>query len=736
MTESEIRVSSTAILNDLTPEQRVAATHIEGPMLVLAGAGSGKTRVVTRRIAHLLEQGVKPESILAITFTNKAADEMKERVAALTKARGLRISTFHAFCASELRRFANRLGLSPSYTIYDTDEKVKLLKQCIAALDMDSKTVKPASVESAISRAKNDLLMPDDYAKAAKDFYEQEIAKVYARYEQEMRARHALDFDDLLVRMVHLLEKDKTARQTLSDQFRFVMVDEYQDTNDAQYRIIRDLTRAHGNLHVTGDPDQAIYGWRGANIRNILSFERDYPKAKVVVLERNYRSTKTILAAAHDLVVHNKLRKEKTLVTENPEGTRIKLMQGGDEEMESALVADAVKRLLRKDFKLHDIAVFYRINALSRAFEIALRRERIPYRVIAGMEFFERREVRDVFSYLRLVANPADDGACERVVNVPARGIGDRSLSFVKAFTLTHRVPLFEALAHAGEIDRLSAGTQEAISRFVAIIRSLADLAKTAGPSEILKSLLDRTEYLKQFAKSDEDQNRVLNVQELVNAAAEHESHNESATLQSFIDENTLSSDQDELDDDSPTVSLMTLHAAKGLEFPAVFIVGLEEGILPHERSKESAEQIEEERRLLYVGMTRAKRELTLSCALRRRRYGEFEDREPSSFLAEIPAKYIEGASLGGDAFRLRRDREREGGLRDASAARRAAPEPMETTSTLKAGDLVRHREFGVGKVVSESGTGSKLKVVVRFERSGAKTLLAAYAKLEKLVAK
>ncbi len=735
-------VTASNILKDLTDEQRAAATHVEGPMLVLAGAGSGKTRVVTRRVAYLLEQGIKPGSILAITFTNKAAEEMKERVAKLTTAKGLRISTFHAFCARELRRFADRLSLSPSYTIYDTDEKTKLVKQCVAALDFDSKTLKPSSVESAISRAKNDMLMPQDYAKVAatsKSFYEQQVAKVYARYEQEMRQRHALDFDDLLVRMVELLEKNDAARAELSDQFRYVMVDEYQDTNDAQYRIIRDLTVSHKNLHVTGDPDQAIYGWRGANIKNILSFERDYPNVKTVFLNRNYRSTKIILAAAHALIVHNKIRKEKELITQNPEGVLIRRMAGGDEEMESALVTDGVKRLIKAGFKPHDIAIFYRVNALSRSFEIALRRERIPYRVVAGTEFFERREVRDVLSYLRLVANPADDGACERIVNVPTRGIGTKSFDAVKGFALDHHVPYLESLARAGENAKLGAGAQESMVAFAKLIREMAELSKTVGPALLLKTLLDRTGYLKSFGESDEDKNRKLNVEEFVNAAAEHEAHSETATLQSFIDEVSLSSDQDDLDDSSPTVSLMTLHAAKGLEFPAVFIVGLEEGYLPHERSKESAAEIEEERRLLYVGMTRAMKELTLSCALRRRRYGEYEDRNPSSFLKEIPAQFVENASLGGEQYRIRRDAEREGGLRkqyEAKPRRQSgeAPEPkVEVSTAYPTGCMVRSPIFGVGTVISVAGSGPTQKVVVNFKVSGLKTLIASYAKLEKL---
>ncbi|KPJ54534.1 MAG: hypothetical protein AMS16_04740, partial [Planctomycetes bacterium DG_58] len=483
------------ILKDLTDAQREAVTHIDGPLLVLAGAGSGKTRVVTRRVAYMLQEGVSPHSILAITFTNKAADEMRERVRALTAPRGLRISTFHSFCARELRRFAERLGLSPSYTIYDTADRTRLIRDCTVALNIDTKQVRPSSVEGTISRAKNEMLSPEEYSGRARDFYAERVAKIYARYEAEMRTRDALDFDDLLLRMVDLLDDDD-ARAMLEKQFQYVSVDEYQDTNRAQYRIVRLLTQTHTNICVTGDPDQSIYGWRGADIGNILSFERDYPGARTVLLERNYRSTKTILAAAQGLIVHNQMRKEKTLFTENETGSRVKLIEADDEEAEAAEVASRVRKLIAGGMPPHDVAVFYRINALSRSLELALRKAEVPYRVVAGVAFFERKEVRDLLAYLRLLANPRDDLACERIVNVPSRGIGKTSLERVKTFADEKQLALFEALGRAEEITSLTARARTATGSFVELVNELCGEAEQ-GPRALLEAVSERTGYLK-----------------------------------------------------------------------------------------------------------------------------------------------------------------------------------------------------------------------------------------------
>ncbi|HUU43532.1 MAG TPA: 3'-5' exonuclease, partial [Planctomycetota bacterium] len=509
----------------------------------------------------------------------------------------------------------------------------------------------------------------------------------------------------------------------LAEQFRHVMVDEYQDTNVAQYRSIRRLTETPRNLCVTGDPAQAIYGWRGADLNNILDFERDYPGAKTVRLERNYRSTKTILAAAHDLIVHNVLRKEKTLVTENPAGSRVGLIEAVDEIAEAQELAAAVRSLLSGGMQPHDVAVFYRVNALSRTLEQSFIHAKIPYRIVAGTAFFERREVRDLVAYLRLVANPADDLACERVVNVPLRGFGKTSLDRVKAFAAEQKIALLDALARHDEIGALKPAGRESAGAFVELITGLR-AGESAGPAAVLRDLLERTKYLRTFGASDEDQERVRNVGELVNDAASYEEKAEEPTLTGFLEEVALVSDQDALDDKSPTVSLMTLHAAKGLEFPAVFIVGLEEGLLPHSRSQESDVELEEERRLLFVGMTRAKRELTLSYALRRRQFGEFADTEPSRFLAEIsPERFREASATAAPAT--------------ASAAARGAspPSPAGTTASLKPGDTVRSPSFGVGTVLSVTGLGDKLKAVVKFDAVGTKTLMVVYAKLERLKA-
>jgi len=720
-------VHKTDILTDLTDAQREAATHIEGPLLILAGAGSGKTRVVTRRIAWMLREGVPPDAILAITFTNKAADEMKSRVAVLTAAQGLRISTFHSFCARELRRFADRVGLTHRYSIYDTADRTRLIRDCISGLNIDPKQLKPSSVEATISRAKNEMLSPEAYARSTKDFYAQQAAKVYARYERGMRTRDALDFDDLLLRMVELLEADADARATLERQFRYVSVDEYQDTNRAQYRIVRLMTQGHANLCVTGDPDQAIYGWRGADIGNILSFERDYPGAKTVLLERNYRSTRTILAAAQGLIVHNEMRKEKTLFTENETGSRVRLLEAEDDQAEAFEVASRVRALITGGTPPHDVAVFYRVNALSRPFELALRRVEVPYRVVAGVAFFERREVRDLLAYLRLVANPRDDLACERIVNVPARGIGKTSVEHAKTHARENGLSLFEALGRAGEVAALAATAPARIEAFVGLIGEVASLAHQ-GPAALLDAVAERTGYLKTFGKSEEDRDRLRNVEELTNAAADYEEHTEEPSLLGFLEEVALVSDQDGLDDKSPTVSLMTLHAAKGLEFPHVFIVGLEDGTLPHERSRNSQAEMEEERRLLYVGMTRAKRELTVSFALCRRRFGTYEYGEPSRFLREIPREHVETIEAAASPEPMTRRTTHRAGPAGSPAL------PADKTMGLGVGDTVRHPLYGVGKVEAVSGMGEKTKVDVHFGTVGLKTLMAAHAKLEKLV--
>ena len=651
---------------------------------------------------------------------------MKSRVAALTAARGVRISTFHAFCARELRRFAERVRLTPAYSIYDTADRTRLIRDCISAVNMDPKQLRPASVEATISRAKNEMLSPEDYARSAKDFYAQQAAKVYARYEAEMRTHDALDFDDLLLRMLELLDTDDDARAMLQKQFRYVSVDEYQDTNRAQYRIVRRLTETHANLCVTGDPDQAIYGWRGADIGNILSFERDYPGAKTVLLERNYRSTKTILAAAHGLIVQNEMRKEKTLFTENDTGTLVKLIDAADDGTEAHEVAWRVDTLIRHGTPPNDIAVFYRVNALSRPFELAFRKAGVPYRVVAGTAFFERKEVRDLLAYLRLVANPRDDLACERIVNVPTRGIGKTSVEHVKTHARENGLSLFQTLARAGEVPGLAAAARARIASFAGLARELSALTGQ-GPKALLQAVAERTGYLKMFGKSEEDQNRLRNVEELTNAAAEYEELTDEPTLPGFLQEVALVSDQDGLDDASPTVSLMTLHAAKGLEFPVVFIVGCEHGTLPHARSEGTPDDLEEERRLLYVGMTRAKRELALSFARRRRRFGSYDDCLPSRFLREVSHEHVE--TIAATAPLPPRT---ETTVKTRKTVKHT-PLPADRTGGITVGDTVRHPLYGVGKVEAVSGSGNNTKVRVDFDAVGLKTLMTAYANLERL---
>jgi DNA helicase-2/ATP-dependent DNA helicase PcrA len=640
------------LLADLTEPQRRAVTHRDGPLLVLAGAGSGKTRVITRRVAWLIREGVAPWNIAAVTFTNKAAGEMRDRVAAITQTRGPVVGTFHSLCARLLREYAAEAGLDRNYTIYDVSDRRKLIKDATAKLELDSTAYSPASVEAIISRAKNELIGPEEFAGNALSLRDREIARIFRVYDEMLRAANGLDFDDLLMIPALLLKKKEELRAALEDRFRYVLIDEYQDTNHAQYAFVRALTRERRNLCVVGDPDQSIYAWRGADLNNILKFETDYPAAAVVRLEQNYRSTKTILAAADGLIARNLKRKPKALWTDNEAGPRVKVFRCTAEHQEAEQIAHLIADEIGRGAKPGDIAIFFRVNALTRVLENALRSAALPYEIVRGVEFYNRQEIKDALSYLRVLVNPADTVCLERILNVPPRGIGDTTLTRVAEFAESQGIPLLEGLRRVRETAALRSAAK--VEDFLTLLDKLAP-----KPGESVRDVVDRVImqsglWQHYSADRDEEAGKIDNLNELINAAADFAEHNPEGTLADFLTQASLTSDQDGYDADGGKVTLMTLHAAKGLEFPVVIIAGLEQGMLPHERSI-SAGDVEEERRLFFVGITRAMKRLYLTHALYRSVRGESLRQLASDFLAELPPAAIEKVDLtygfGGSDF-------------------------------------------------------------------------------------
>jgi len=734
-----------AILSDCTPPQREAIQHLAGPLLVLAGPGSGKTRVITRRVAHLAASGCRPDDILAITFTNKAAGEMRERIEALGVPPGVWVSTFHSFCARMLRIYADRVGLGRSFTIYDSADSVAAVKRAMAELQLDSTLFTPAYVARVISAAKNRLWGAEKLQESGAPKEAFALGQVFERYERLLRGANAADFDDLLILMVRLLREVPETRERLGRRFLHVLVDEYQDTNHAQYLIAKHMAGA-GNLCVTGDPDQSIYGWRGADVNNILEFERDYPDARIVRLEQNYRSTRRILRAADRLIAHNVQRKAKSLWTENPEGEPVRLLRFGDEQEEADAVAADLAALFREGRAVpRDAAIFYRLNSQSRVLESALRGEAIPYSIVAGTEFYQRREIKDLLSYLRLVDNPADDVGVERVANIPARRIGGTSLERVKEWGSARGLTLFEALADSAEAGVRGPALQ-GIAEFRRLIEQLRALPRrpVAG---VLERLLAATRYEQYLASAgDNAEERIENVRELVNAAAEYDQAEPEGGLQGFLEQAALVSDVDLWDEKLGGVTLMTLHAAKGLEFPAIYIVGLEDGLLPLLR-EDGEHDLEEERRLFFVGLTRAQRRLTLSYAESRARHGKRQFTQPSRFIEELPE---EVSSAEQSEYRARRPS--LSALRmphspvEPRRVRRSEHEEivydgdfssdavlLDPRAPFRPGDSVRHPRYGVGRVVDIGGYGEALRATVQFRTVGLKRLVLKFAGLRKL---
>jgi ATP-dependent DNA helicase UvrD/PcrA len=721
------------LLADLNEPQREAVRHGEGPLLVLAGAGSGKTRVLTHRIAYLLATDqARPGEILAITFTNKAANEMRERVEALVgrSARAMWVTTFHSSCARMLRVDAERLGYSRGFTIYDESDSLRMLKRCMAELGIDPKRYPPRAIRAQVSGAKNKLVDAAAFAETQGSVFEETVAEVYALYEKRMLAANAMDFDDLLVRAVNALELFEEVRERWRRTFRYVLVDEYQDTNHAQYRLLQLLSSEHGNLMVVGDESQSIYGFRHADIHNILDFESDFPDAEVVKLEQNYRSTQTILSAANAVIKHNRERREKRLWTDIAGGEPVRLTEVGDEHEEARWVAGEIQRLGEEEgVRREDVAVFYRTNAMSRVLEDTLVRFELPYQVIGGTKFYERAEIKDAIAYLSLIVNPSDQVSFGRVVNSPRRGIGNTTQGRLAAHANTTGLPIWEVAGRVEEVPGLGAAAIKSISRFHEMVESLIEGAAGGAPvAEVLQSTLSESGYMEalEAERTIEAEGRIENLEELIGVAAEFdanhalEGESEVPPLEEFLQQISLYTEQDGLRVDESLITLMTLHNAKGLEYDTVFIVGCEEGSFPHMRALEEGGE-EEERRLCYVGITRARRRLYMTWARERRLFGRSERNLPSRFVDELPAELTErhGGSTGG-----------AGGWEAAAAAGAATPIDPGPTLELRTGDDVVHASFGDGVVTAVEPGGV---VVVRFAGDGAeRKLMADYAPIRK----
>lgn len=629
------------ILRDLTEAQREAVTHVEGPLLILAGPGSGKTRVVTHRIAHLLHRGVAPWQIAALTFTNKAADEMRTRLANLAPDQPVWMGTFHRFCAQQLRRYAALIGLGENYSIYDTSDAKQAMKRAIEAADVATSHISADQIAQRISRAKNRLVTPEMMQGHALRHSDEIAARVYPVYQQQLLTANAVDFDDLLLHVARLLRENAEIRRELDSRFRYIIVDEYQDTNLAQYAIVRALSIDQPNLAVTGDPDQSIYRWRGADLNNILDFEKDYPSVKTVRLEQNYRSTPNILRVADQLIRHNDHRKHKRLFTDNDEGDPVTLQIYDSSSGEADGIADAIAaRISARADRPGDFAVFFRITALSRSLEHAFQSRGLPYRFVNGTEFYGRKEIKDLMAYLHLVNNPHNDVALLRVINTPTRGIGAKTVQRLSLHARTHRMTLLEAARQVDSIEGLAKRSATMVSKFVALYDRLSAKA-TASLEDLLRFLIeeiDYAEFLRKSSADEQDSDRLANVDELITAAVEFDhQHPDDGSLEAFLERVALVADTDALEESDDRIRLMTLHAAKGLEFPYVFMIGIEDGLLPHQRSQDDDRQVEEERRLMFVGITRAMRGLQLSYSKQRTLRGDYRPAIPSRFLGELP---------------------------------------------------------------------------------------------------
>jgi DNA helicase-2/ATP-dependent DNA helicase PcrA len=770
------------LTEELTEAQMAAVNHVDGPLLILAGPGSGKTRVVTHRIANLLSLHIPARNILALTFTNKAADEMKRRLEVLAPLAAIWVSTFHRFCARLLREYAPMVGLPENYSIYDTSDSLQALRQAIDLLDIDLTHTTPDRVLNAISWAKNNLVTPEQYEPRRGSPLGQIVQRVYPEYQKRLMQSGAVDFDDLLLHVAVMLRENPELRRRLDERYKYILVDEYQDTNLAQYTIVRAMSVDHPNLAVTGDPDQSIYGWRGANLSNILDFEHDYPSVKIVRLEQNYRSTKRILRVADRLISFNKRRKQKGLFTNNAEGKQVELIFHPTQRDEAEQIAATIEADVRAGRRRpRDFAIFYRTNALSRSLEFALREYGIPYQMVNGLAFYQRKEIKDVLSYLYLLNNPRDGVAFARIINTPPRGIGKGTLSKLQEHAARRGFSVLEAAREAGMIEGLTKRAAVAVAKFVSMFDRL-NLVATAPVEEIIGTVLTESGYQEflQHSEDEEDAERLANIEELLTAAREFdETHGETGGLEAFLEQAALVNDVDAWEADDDRATLMTVHAAKGLEFPIVFMIALEEGIFPHERSRNDEEQLEEERRLLFVAITRAKEELHLSRACYRNYRGQNRPTVPSAFLMELPQEELNfrqpqtadlsflrkampeeqfdefnqdpGEFSEGDlefpprststtpsesatdnlSVRLSTAAELANSTGVAESSPSEAPQPRVSPEVFHQGMIVRHPDYGLGKIISLSGSGIKRKCTVMFATgAGEKRFLLAHSPL------
>jgi DNA helicase-2/ATP-dependent DNA helicase PcrA len=700
----------------LTASQRKAVFHIEGPLLVLAGPGSGKTRVITYRIAALIDSGVRPYNICAITFTNKAAEEMRQRAFALGASAGAHISTFHSLCVRILRQYADQAQIHSNFSIYDDSDQARCIKQAVKDCRLDTTNFSPARMLDAISTLKNKLIDAESFKSGADDFFSTKLAQIYVSYQNIVSKLNGLDFDDLLMKTAFLLRDCPDVRRELGERFKFLLIDEYQDTNHAQYAIAKALASIHNNICATGDPDQSIYRWRGADIRNILAFESDWPDATVVKLEENFRSSANILAVADHLIAFNRNRKIKKLIPTKPDGQSIRVTGFEDENAEASAIAQQIKELADKGASLNDVAVFFRVNAQSRALEEAFIRNKMPYQIVRGVEFYRRKEIRDLLAYLKVLVNPNDEIALLRIINTPARGIGKVTTDRLSNYAARHKITFFEALKGSANIESLSKATKAKLTVFVNMLEQFAkDVGSRVAP--LAERVLNESGLAESFRAGGPDGlNALDNVNELINSAAEYDKQAEQPSLLDYLQQISLFSDTDAYDATSNRVALMTLHAAKGLEFEHVFIAGVEDGLLPHERSNahEDEEQLEEERRLFFVGITRAKTGLYISYARYRTVRGQTLRTIPSEFLFELGTDFTEQARQ--DEFEIDEDK--------------AYDHTSQIPPHFHPGQLVRHNKFGLGRIKQFNDMGENSIVIVKFNSGQTKSLMVKYAGL------
>lgn len=730
------------IFDTLNDRQCEAVKHTEGPLLITAGAGSGKTKVLTCRIAHLLELGVAPYRILAITFTNKAAKEMKERVTNLVGAQAdsIWLSTFHSFCAKLLRFEVDGFhGYTRNFTIYDSSDQLVLVKDCLKKLNLDDKQFMPRSVLGTISSAKNVLMDAKAFAAKASDFYEQKVADVYALYQEKLRENNAVDFDDLLFLAVRLLQEKEDVREKYQSRFQYILVDEYQDTNHAQYALTKILAARWRNICVVGDADQSIYAWRGADIRNIIDFTRDYPDAASIKLEQNYRSTKTILHAANAVIDNNESRPKKTLWTENPAGNKIIHYQAQTEHDEADYIAGIIYNRHEISHEPYgDMAILFRTNAQSRVLEEKLMRYAIPYTMVGGTKFYDRKEIKDVLAYLRLLYNPEDSLSLTRIINVPKRNIGATTMEHVAAYAEEQGISLFEALSSTDEIP-VTKRARTSLENFAAMIFDLLNDIEGKDVLSLIETVIKQTGYgdmLDKEAEHDpQGESRKENVGEFLSVAKDYMDSNPDGNLQDFLENVALVSDVDDFESSDSKVTLMTLHAAKGLEFPVVFLTGLDEGLFPHSRTLLDPAQVEEERRLAYVGITRAERQLYVTNAITRTMYGRISAYMPSRFLAEIPPQLMEDYHRK-SAMPQSRTTAVPGKQRVSILTKPVAsslPKKHAVTDTFAKGDKVRHKIWGIGTVLDVIGEGTNMQMKIQFPTKGVRQVVVKYAPLEKI---